>query len=573
MKTRTFRPQITSQELLRKGTDFQFEGRFQETLAYNHFRQEDFKRLGEVAAYLEESFHEAIQLLHSQFVELRTGNNEPPSLETVEAYIRTFFFEERTQAYVDKTMVFFNQLRKNNYHIGKLLVAFNQLNFFFTIKLLSKKALSPHTCLRLMESLQRAMNIEQEVLIEVYTEKLMEDTAVGITSIMEKNAEIMFIRDLLKKMEEQSEEAQTISASTEEMTASIAEVASNAVSVAERTEDAVKKAEQGRMVITAALDEIVLTDKTFQQIVEHFDRLKQDISRIQDVVQLIHGIADQTNLLALNASIEAARAGEHGRGFAVVASEVRKLAENTVESLKEVNKNVNNLETFSQEMSESINLTTNIIQQGVHKASEAVPILEEIVTDVERISAATTSTAASAQEQAAAVDDVAQRMVQITDLSEQVKALGNNTGVAVHDLGKLTEALRNMLFSKNIHLSTRSMLLLSKTDHILWKWRIYNMLLGFEQVRPEDVLSHKECRLGKWYFDASTSKRLSTYEDYQLLDEPHHQVHQYAKQAAEAYARRDMQDAEKQLALLDQASKQVLNHIDRLLHLLEQSRA
>ena len=64
------------------------------------------------------------------------------------------------------------------------------------------------------------------------------------------------------------------------------------------------------------------------------EMLGQSTQKIRDVMKMIDAIAAQTNLLALNAAIEAARAGEAGRGFAVVAEEVRKLSENTQQSVK-----------------------------------------------------------------------------------------------------------------------------------------------------------------------------------------------------------------------------------------------
>lgn len=565
------RPKATIGAIIETGTDIQFDGRFHETLSYNHFSNHDFENMEIICKALEKSTEEMVSIFEHYFKMLNPDGQI--SRAGIDEYLKTFFKSKRDLYYVDKIIHFFKELKTNQYNIGMLIVAFNQFNFYVFTNLISKKGLHPNKCLELLTSLQRAINIEQQVLIEVYSEGIMEEAASGIAHIIEKNAEIMFVKDLIESINSQNLNIQNVTASTEEITASIQEVGHSAAKVSEHTETSVEQVTTGRDEIVHSLDKIFQTENQFEEIVQKFNQLERYINTISDVVKLINDIADQTNLLALNASIEAARAGEHGKGFAVVASEVRKLAENTVKSLHEVNNSVTNLRNISHEVSGSINQTANAVKTATDEAKQSIDVLDEIIEIVKNINEETNNTAAVTEEQAAAISDISYRMQEIATLSDHVHELGENTGSAIYQLSKAIDYFRIEFITKNnIKLSTPALLYLSKADHILWKWRVYNMFLGNETIDSTTIASHKDCRLGKWYFGEDTKKRFGHMKSYNELDMYHKKVHDYAKQAATLYEQNRMKEAQATLHELEQASNMVVQYIDHMLDEIKKQR-
>lgn len=560
-------------QLLERGTDIQTADRFQDTLAFNHFSYEDENNLQYIYKKLEKSTPTMQQIFTEYLSELSADRKNPISDQLVSNYLTTFFTSTRDENYVKEVFKFFDQIRKYKFEPGRTIVIFNQFAFYVTTHLLYNFGLKPAKAFDLMRSFQSAVNIDQELLFESFTERTLENSITEITQLIDTNSQIMYMKDLIYSLDRQTDEIQSSTAATEEITASIAEIARTSTLISEKTNQSVEYALNSQNEIGSALNEIMKTGETFSSIVNSFSELQKRVGDIENVVTLINQIADQTNLLALNASIEAARAGEHGKGFAVVAQEVRKLAENTVSALTEVSANVKHLKSYSNSVQDSITETTTIIKEATVDAKSSLPLLSQIVVEIAEINDSVKITASISEEQSSAIDEVSNRMVQITDLQQDIRALGQSTSNGIHRLSQEIDAFRvNVVHDSNAQLSSYALLQLSKADHILWKWKIYNMFLGLETFDAESISSHKDCRLGKWYTSEKTIARFKNEVAYNQLDQSHAEVHQFAKEAARAYNAGMMTEAEDCLRKLEVASSKVLVYIDELIQTIENQR-
>ncbi|WP_231293223.1 globin-coupled sensor protein [Sporosarcina sp. P33] len=570
----SFRPKMDMEQLLQRGTDLNSSPRFQETLQYNNFQKNDVRNLQELYKKCENITPGITDIFEQYLTELSPTHKNSVPRALIDEYLHDFFTMTRGTEYMEKTLRFFFTLRKHQFEAGKTIVMFNQFAFYIQTHVLYHFGYRPAKAFELLKSLQAAVNIDQQLYIELMTEQTVEHVVTEISGLVDANAKIMFMKDLIFSLDHQSDEIQSSTAATEQITASITEVANTSSRISEKTADSVEYAVNSKKTIETTLEDIFQTEEQFRSIVDTFSSLQHRVGEIENVVQLINGIAGQTNLLALNASIEAARAGEHGKGFAVVAQEVRKLAENTVSALAEVTDNVDHLKSYANNVSRSIENTTTIITHATAEAKNALPLLSAIVTAIEEINMDVSNTAAISEQQAASIDEVSHRMMAISQTQEDIRQYGESTSASIYELSQEINNFRLRVISENsVHLSSKALLHLSKADHILWKWRIYNMLLGLETVKPSDVSSHKDCRLGKWYNETQTKNRLGHLSSYQNIDHHHALVHKYAREAAAHFEQGNRPAAEEDLRQLEVASIEVVRLLDELIDVLEQESA
>lgn len=245
----------------------------------------------------------------------------------------------------------------------------------------------------------------QDAVSSVHGEaEQLQGNAVTMQNIADSN--IQLSGAISAAAEETSVNSQTVAAATEELSASIDEIAKQVSHASTISIEAETKTEETITIVSG---------------------LAEASNQIGNVVNLINDIASQTNLLALNATIEAARAGEAGKGFAVVASEVKNLAGQTATATVDIKEQVDSIQAETKGVVAAI----EIIQSTVKQVSE---ISSAIAAAVEEQGHATREISANVQEAAKGAQEVSSSITEIL-------ASSNETGTVCENITTASELL------------------------------------------------------------------------------------------------------------------------------------
>lgn len=227
----------------------------------------------------------------------------------------------------------------------------------------------------------------------------------------------------------------------EEMAASVRSVAANAAKASATTKESVEAAEEGQAEIKQTVSGVRDISASLISISDEISRLSEKAAAVDEILQVIDSIAAQTNLLSMNAAIEAAHAGDAGRGFSVVASEIRKLAEDSQSSSKEIE---TILAEIKQDIGKALELSISgrdIANRNTASVESSMSALNRIVGGIDVINDMVSGIETTTKEQETANSGILEDAKNLMGISHQIRDAVKEQSLGIE---QITSALQSL---------------------------------------------------------------------------------------------------------------------------------
>lgn len=225
--------------------------------------------------------------------------------------------------------------------------------------------------------------------------------------------------------------AQALSQGATEQASSVEELAATITEISTQVKANATSAKQANSKVDQVEQEITDSNEKMQELIGAMGEISSSSSKIGKVIKTIEDIAFQTNILALNAAVEAARAGAAGKGFAVVADEVRNLASKSAEAAKST--------------TALIEGSIKAVENGTHIADTTAKSLMMVVEGARDVAQTVSNITEATNEQATSITQITQGIDQISSVVQTNSATAEESAAASEELSGQAQMLRDLV--------------------------------------------------------------------------------------------------------------------------------
>ncbi len=371
------------------------------------------------------------------------------------------------------------------------------------------------------------------------------------------------VKNMIEEVKKQSEVVDNIHSSGTELENSVSNVQYAVQNIQQNSGDVLVTTRNCSDEIRSSIKTIGETAREVEQVNGEMTGFKVNAENITKIVDQIKDLADNSSLLALNASIEAARAGEAGRGFAVVAQQMGTLSNDTASCADSVVKYVGELLKGIDSIAASLNETSDHLKEGTDGALKSV---DNLVAMTDRIS-----------EMNRDIDAIFEEVNTQSALTEEFIALGNtvasgferlngeclSTGEHLYKISRKIDMLRSDMARQRSLITLQDWITVFEVDHLIFTWRQYNNIVGFEHLKLEQINNPKGCKLGKW-FTAQTDPQIKGCTAFGKAQRDHEELHRHATDCFKAVQAGRRDEAMKHFDMTYQSYKELCSTLAEL---------
>lgn len=381
------------------------------------------------------------------------------------------------------------------------------------------------------------------------------------TTVSDVNAVAVELAGLSFNMNDLVHSSQSMASASNEMVASIGEISRSSHEALTTSREASDAANQSALAVSRLGTDIGNINSATDETRDKVQELEGAFDQIAQILTVIDTIAKQTNLLALNATIEAARAGDAGKGFAVVASEVKVLANQTASATENIGTRIESLRQVILGMKDAMTRSKTAVEAGTSTINDVADSMGLIGTLVSNVQNRIESIAAVLEEQQAASAEIASTVAKGAHLTEDCEDLLKSMTAKLERSNDDNEGRANELFQ---NANSDDMLLeMAKIDHVIFKKKVVDSLLGHRTFPSSSVTDHHCCRLGKWY-DSVKDTKIRSLDAYRRIEAPHARVHEEARLTLELFEGQRSSEALEHLGSLNAAGDEVFTRLEEL---------